>query len=161
MFWYRPFLAVCLLAYVPLSLCAHVFFEITLTWEIKAPDGQPRYVVLSNGLFPGPQLNLDYGDEVEVSRQLYASVDRADYYQFVVHNNLPFDSTVHFHGIEYVGKTIAKQDMDRNAEQITGRQVLHGQTEHRAFLRSRSPKVEVSLIIGRLLSTVLTGMTVA
>ncbi len=66
----RSFLAVCLLAYVPLSLCAHVFFEITLTWEIKAPDGQSRYVILSNGQFPGPQLNLDYGDDVEVSHLL-------------------------------------------------------------------------------------------
>ena len=67
---YRLFLAVCLLAYVPLSLCAHVFFEINLTWEVRAPDGQPRYVVLSNGQFPGPQLNLDYGDDVEVSHYL-------------------------------------------------------------------------------------------
>lgn len=103
MFLYRPFLAVCVLAYVPLSLCAHVFFEINLTWEVRAPDGQSRYVILSNGQFPGPQLNLDYGDDVEVCHLLQSSICRADCYQFVVHNNLPFDSTVHFHGIEYVG----------------------------------------------------------
>ena len=66
MFSYRPLLVVCILAYLPLSLCAHVFFEITLTWETKAPDGQPRKVILTNGQFPGPQLNLDYGDDVEV-----------------------------------------------------------------------------------------------
>lgn len=86
MFLHRLLLAVCLVAYAPLSLCAHVFFEINLTWEIRAPDGQPRYVILSNGQLPGPQLTLDYGDDVE----------------FVVHNNLPFDSTVHFHGIEQI-----------------------------------------------------------
>ena len=66
MFSYRPLLVVCFLAYLPLSLCAHVFFEINLTWETRAPDGQPRNVILINGQFPGPQLNLDYGDNVEV-----------------------------------------------------------------------------------------------
>ena len=67
MFSYRSCLAVCILAYVPLSFGAHVFFEIDLTWETKAPDGQPRNVILSNGQFPGPRLELDYGDDVEVS----------------------------------------------------------------------------------------------
>lgn len=67
MFLNRLLLAVCLLAYVPFSLCAQVFFEINLTWEVRAPDGQSRYVILSNGQLPGPQLNLDYGDDVEVS----------------------------------------------------------------------------------------------
>ena len=100
MFLYRPFSALCVLAYAPLSLCAHVFFEINLTWEVRAPDGQSRYVILSNGQFPGPQLNMKYGDEVEVSHSLQPRLHRADCSQFVVHNNLPFDSTVHFHGIE-------------------------------------------------------------
>ena len=67
MFLYLFFLAVCLLANASLSLGAHVFFEINLTWELRAPDGQPRYVILSNGQFPGPQLNMNYGDDVEVS----------------------------------------------------------------------------------------------
>ena len=70
MFLHRPFLAVCFWAFAPLSLCAHVFFELDLTWEVRAPDGQPRYVILSNGKFPGPQLNLNYGDDVEVSNLL-------------------------------------------------------------------------------------------
>ena len=71
MFLPRPFFAVCLLAYAPLSLCAHVYFEINLTWEVRAPDGQSRYVILSNGQLPGPQLNLNYGDDVEVSHLLH------------------------------------------------------------------------------------------
>lgn len=78
MLLYRPFSAACLLAYVPLSLCAHVFFEIGLTWEVRAPDGQPRYVILSNGQFPGPLLSLDYGDDVEVSRLPHPYRDKAD-----------------------------------------------------------------------------------
>ena len=70
MFLYSSFFALCLLAYTPLSLCAHVLFDLNLTWEVRAPDGQSRYVILSNGQFPGPQLNLNYGDDVEVSRLL-------------------------------------------------------------------------------------------
>ena len=66
MFLYSTFSALCLLAYTPLSLCAHVLFDLNLTWEVRAPDGQSRYVILSNGQFPGPQLNLNYGDDVEV-----------------------------------------------------------------------------------------------
>ena len=106
MFLSRPFSAVCFLAYAPLSLCAHVYFEVNLTWEIQAPDGQNRYVILSNGQFPGPQLNMNYGDDVEVIHSIQVYPYRADSSQFVVHNNLPFDSTVHFHGIEYVTKVI-------------------------------------------------------
>ena len=44
----------------------HVEFSINLTWEIGAPDGNPREMVFMNGHFPGPQLDLDYGDSVEV-----------------------------------------------------------------------------------------------
>jgi FtsP/CotA-like multicopper oxidase with cupredoxin domain len=40
-----------------------------------------------NGQFPGPLLDLNQGDTVE----------------FLVHNNLPFNETIHFHGIEQLG----------------------------------------------------------
>ncbi|KKA19822.1 laccase [Rasamsonia emersonii CBS 393.64] len=63
---------------------AVVPFEITLTWDTVAPDGVPRKAILSNGQLPGPPLYLDQGDEVE----------------FLVHNELPFSTAVHFHGIE-------------------------------------------------------------
>ncbi|KAK4216910.1 Cupredoxin [Rhypophila decipiens] len=59
-------------------------FEFTVTWEKYAPDGFSRDMILINGLFPGPSLEMDQGDEVEV----------------VVHNKLPFNTTLHFHGIE-------------------------------------------------------------
>ncbi|MCJ1399074.1 hypothetical protein MMC11_002276 [Xylographa trunciseda] len=70
-----------------LSFCGFVHFKLDLTWEIYAPDGNPRQMVLVNGQFPGPQLRLNYGDSVEV----------------VVYNNLPVEATVHFHGIEQMG----------------------------------------------------------
>ena len=59
--------AVCLVLWTSPLLCARVKFAIDLTWEIGAPDGQPRYMIFMNGQFPGPQLTLDQGDDVEVS----------------------------------------------------------------------------------------------
>ena len=51
-----------------LSFGRVVQFSLDLTWETYAPDGNPRQMVLMNGQFPGPQLNLDYGDDVEVCK---------------------------------------------------------------------------------------------
>ncbi|KAJ5908082.1 hypothetical protein N7495_000764 [Penicillium taxi] len=62
-------------------------FELNLTWEASAPDGFERMQVLINGQFPGPPLIVDEGDHVEVT----------------VNNYLPFNTTVHYHGIEQVG----------------------------------------------------------
>ena len=64
-------------------------FTITLTWEAADIVGaaKPREVILMNGTLPGPTLNLNVGDNV----------------QFLVHNKLPFSTTVHFHGIEQKG----------------------------------------------------------
>ncbi len=44
-----------------------VRFSITLTWEKGAPDGFERYMIFINGKFPGPTLEIDEGDNVEVS----------------------------------------------------------------------------------------------
>ncbi|KAK0716316.1 multicopper oxidase-domain-containing protein [Lasiosphaeris hirsuta] len=59
-------------------------FELNITWEQNAPNGRAREMILVNGQFPGPTLEIFQGDEVEV----------------VVHNKMPFNTTVHFHGIE-------------------------------------------------------------
>lgn len=59
-------------------------FELNLTWGTRAPDGVERQQVLINGQFPGPPLIIDEGDNVEVT----------------VNNFLPFNTTVHYHGIE-------------------------------------------------------------
>ncbi|KAJ5831983.1 Multicopper oxidase type 2 [Penicillium riverlandense] len=61
-----------------------VYFDVSLTWQQGAPDGNVREMVFMNGQFPGPELRLDQGDDVE----------------FTVHNNMPFNTTMHFHGIE-------------------------------------------------------------
>ncbi|KAJ5949009.1 Multicopper oxidase type 2 [Penicillium verhagenii] len=67
-----------------LALAKLVHFDLDLTWKQGAPDGNVREMVYINGQFPGPELRLDQGDDVEV----------------VVHNNLPYNTTIHFHGIE-------------------------------------------------------------
>ncbi|TQB73114.1 hypothetical protein MPDQ_006199 [Monascus purpureus] len=64
-----------------------VRFELTLTWEEWAPAGIPREMILSNGQLPAPTLELRQGDNVE----------------FLVNNQLPFSTTVHFHGIKQAG----------------------------------------------------------
>ncbi|KAJ5142785.1 Multicopper oxidase type 2 [Penicillium bovifimosum] len=62
-------------------------FELNLTWDKGAPDGVERKQALINGQFPGPALIFDEGDNVEVT----------------VNNYLPFNTTMHWHGIEQVG----------------------------------------------------------
>ena len=63
-----------LLACATHSLCKNVNFEISLTWGPGAPDGQTRDMIYTNGQFPGPQLTLDYGDDVEVCLDQYLRV---------------------------------------------------------------------------------------
>lgn len=65
-----------------------VHFEVTLTWEDYTPiGGTPRKQILTNGTFPGPPLKLKVGQAVE----------------FLVHNELPDPTTIHFHGIVQQG----------------------------------------------------------
>lgn len=59
-------------------------FELNLTWKSGAPDGFERMQVFVNGQYPGPPLIMDEGDNVEVT----------------VNNYLPFNTTIHYHGIE-------------------------------------------------------------
>lgn len=59
-------------------------FNLDLTWEIRAPDGFERRVILVNNQFPGPTLNIRQGDQVEIT----------------VRNYLPFSTTLHAHGIQ-------------------------------------------------------------
>ncbi|KAE8389550.1 laccase TilA [Aspergillus alliaceus] len=69
------------------NLPGPVCFNLTLTWEVWAPAGIPRQMILMNGQLPGPALQLQQGDDVE----------------FRVINRLPTDVTVHFHGIDQSG----------------------------------------------------------
>ena len=53
---------------------------LDLTWDVAAPDGNPRKMVLTNGAFPGPQLFFDENDDVEVCQLIvvYASLTYQD-----------------------------------------------------------------------------------
>ncbi|KAJ5788527.1 Multicopper oxidase type 2 [Penicillium paradoxum] len=62
-------------------------FELNLRWSSSAPDGVEREHALINGQFPGPPLIFDQGDNIEVT----------------VNNYLPFNTTMHWHGIEQLG----------------------------------------------------------
>ncbi|EXJ64399.1 hypothetical protein A1O7_00735 [Cladophialophora yegresii CBS 114405] len=65
-----------------------VHFEVTLTWEDYSPvGGTPRKMIMTNGTFPGPPLKMKVGQSVE----------------FLVHNELPDATTIHFHGIVQQG----------------------------------------------------------
>ncbi|KAJ5119843.1 multicopper oxidase [Penicillium atrosanguineum] len=65
------------------AVAKDVSFTINLTWDYGAPDGFSRKMILINGTSPGPALLIDQGDNVK----------------FLVHNNLPSNTTIHFHGI--------------------------------------------------------------
>ncbi|KAI3318680.1 multicopper oxidase [Xylariaceae sp. AK1471] len=59
-------------------------FDLTVSWNKHAPNGVDRNVILINGQFPGPEIEVNEGDDVVVT----------------VHNKMPFNTTMHFHGIE-------------------------------------------------------------
>lgn len=61
-----------------------VFFNVSLTWEEREVAGISRKLILTNGQFPAPTLSLKQGDDVE----------------FLVNNDLPFNTTIHFHGTD-------------------------------------------------------------
>jgi FtsP/CotA-like multicopper oxidase with cupredoxin domain len=58
-------------------------FEWTLTVGKWAPDGIERDMILVNGAFPAPTIEVGQGEHVDV----------------VVHNKMPHNTTVHFHGM--------------------------------------------------------------
>ena len=58
-------------------------FTLDLTWEKRSPAGFERNLILVNGQHPGPVLEIDQGQDVVVD----------------VHNYLPFNTTIHYHGM--------------------------------------------------------------
>jgi FtsP/CotA-like multicopper oxidase with cupredoxin domain len=45
---------------------ANVTFEIRATWATGSPDGNSRQMIMVNDQFPGPQLTVNQGDQVQV-----------------------------------------------------------------------------------------------
>lgn len=71
---------------VPPTFGALIRQDWALTWVAGAPNGQERDVIKINGQFPGPPLICDEDDDIEVT----------------VHNHMPFNTSVHWHGMMYV-----------------------------------------------------------
>ena len=61
-------LILCLLVFAATTYSKHVKHNLTLTWEVGSPNGQPREMIRVNGQFPGPELVWDEGDDVEVCK---------------------------------------------------------------------------------------------
>ncbi|KAG5981240.1 hypothetical protein E4U55_003151 [Claviceps digitariae] len=59
-------------------------FDLTISWERHAPDGFAREMLLVNGQSPGPTLEVEQDEWVVVR----------------VCNKSPFETSVHFHGID-------------------------------------------------------------
>jgi FtsP/CotA-like multicopper oxidase with cupredoxin domain len=57
--------------------------ELTLTWDIASPNGQYRELIKINGQFPGPTFVWDEDDNIEIT----------------VHNHMPFNTSIHWHGL--------------------------------------------------------------
>lgn len=62
-------------------------YEYTITWDKGSPDGFEREMAFVNGQFPGPLIEANQGDNLEI----------------VVTNNMPMNTTIHFHGIKQIG----------------------------------------------------------
>lgn len=52
--------------WVTLSDARLVRYRMKLTWEVGAPNGVPREMIKINGGFPGPNIIVHEGDDVEV-----------------------------------------------------------------------------------------------
>ncbi|KAF3006914.1 hypothetical protein E8E13_011206 [Curvularia kusanoi] len=74
-----PFLSLCLL----MAVAAAVEFKLELTWGKGSPDGYERDMIFINGQYPAPLLEIHQNEWVEIE----------------VTNNMPFNSSIHYHGI--------------------------------------------------------------
>ncbi|KXH68537.1 hypothetical protein CSAL01_02194 [Colletotrichum salicis] len=84
-----PNLQSMLLAYALLPFAAGALFQRdwVTTWEVGAPNGQERQMIKINGQFPGPAIICDEDDDIEIT----------------VHNKMPFNTTIHWHGMMMQG----------------------------------------------------------
>ncbi|CAJ2509011.1 Uu.00g140370.m01.CDS01 [Anthostomella pinea] len=69
------------------ALAATVKHDWALTWTSGAPNGQEREMIKINGEFPGPALICDEDDDIEIT----------------VRNYMPFNTSVHWHGLAMHG----------------------------------------------------------
>ncbi|KZF26352.1 multicopper oxidase [Xylona heveae TC161] len=96
----------CALSFTNTAQARLVKHDLTFTWEQYAPNGQSRESVLTNGQFPSPNLVFDEDDDVEVgaTNQARATPNmKLISWQITVHNELPWNTTVHWHGLYMFG----------------------------------------------------------
>lgn len=62
----KALLALATSGLVPLAWAKSVHFDLNLTWQKGAPDGNAREMIFMNDQFPGPELRINQGDDVEV-----------------------------------------------------------------------------------------------
>lgn len=71
----KTFLALAYSGFIPMAWAKGVHFDLNLTWQKGAPDGNARDMIFMNDQFPGPELRLDEGDDVEVGMGLFSHVE--------------------------------------------------------------------------------------
>lgn len=77
-------------------LASSCHFKLELTWGKGAPDGFERDMIFINGQFPGPLLDIQQHDWVEIE----------------VVNKLPFNTSIHAHGMHRAISTGDKTDIE-------------------------------------------------
>ncbi|KAH7348022.1 multicopper oxidase-domain-containing protein [Pyrenochaeta sp. MPI-SDFR-AT-0127] len=71
------------LSLAAVTLAGSCHFKLELTWGKGSPDGFERDMIFVNGQYPGPLLEIEQDDWVEIE----------------VVNHLPFNTSIHYHGI--------------------------------------------------------------
>ena len=70
------------LSLAAVAIAGQSHFKLELTFGPGSPDGFERDMIFINGQYPGPLLEVQQGDWVEIE----------------VLNSMPFNSSIHYHG---------------------------------------------------------------
>ena len=119
-------------------------YDWELTWEMGAPNGNPRMMIFTNGQFPGPNLVVDEGDTIEVIYAVISSKQQADQVQVTLHNKLPFNTTIHWHGMAYAILLMSGQL--GKADKGIGSLIHHGPMASLDSRRNQSNQTQLSSI---------------
>lgn len=76
------------------TLAGSCNFKLELTWGKGSPDGYERDMIFINGQYPGPLLEIQQDDWVEIE----------------VINHLPFNTSIHYHGTPYFPFTYSDEN---------------------------------------------------
>eukprot|EP00899_Mesostigma_viride_P008116 jgi/Mesvir1/17305/Mv07704-RA.3 len=83
--WTAALLAVVLIAGpLPLAYCATKTFTFKVSYQFRSPACVEKPIVVVNGLYPGPVIDVNYGDDVVVT---------------VVNGLYTEETSIHFHGM--------------------------------------------------------------